>query len=129
MIPFERVALFEGPNLVELSSPLHFRNGRSAQFDSNEDDLTSLTGASQAGLLASAAAPLPSTRRRDPNQSFLDSLRGVGIASAEDQLAGASSLQGSPQGPDYVDYGAYTGKKGAFGWYSDHPVLLGYHRR
>ncbi|XP_045023364.1 uncharacterized protein LOC123467555 [Daphnia magna] len=25
-------------------------------------------------------------------------------------------------GSDYVDYGAYTGGNGAFGWYSDHPV-------
>jgi len=23
-----------------------------------------------------------------------------------------------------VDYGAYTGGYGAFGWYSDHPVVL-----
>merc|ERR1712154_506301 len=28
-------------------------------------------------------------------------------------------------GPDHVDYGAYTGGYGAFGWYTDHPVLLG----
>ena len=28
---------------------------------------------------------------------------------------------------DHVDYGAYTGGYGAFGWYSDHPVLLGAH--
>ena len=27
-------------------------------------------------------------------------------------------------GPDYVDYGAYTGGYGAFGWYTDHPVLV-----
>merc|ERR1719507_2298692 len=33
-------------------------------------------------------------------------------------------------GPDRVDYGAYTGGYGAFGWYTDHPVLLGPgHRR
>ncbi|KAI9552737.1 hypothetical protein GHT06_020617 [Daphnia sinensis] len=25
-------------------------------------------------------------------------------------------------GSDAVDYGAYTGSHGAFGWYSDHPV-------
>jgi hypothetical protein len=25
-------------------------------------------------------------------------------------------------GGRYVDYGAYTGNKGAFGWYTDHPV-------
>lgn len=31
----------------------------------------------------------------------------------------ASSSYG---GNDYVDYGAYTGGNGAFGWYSDHPV-------
>ena len=29
-------------------------------------------------------------------------------------------------GDDYVDYGAYTGKKGAFGWYTDHPVGKGH---
>ena len=28
-------------------------------------------------------------------------------------------------GPDHVDYGAYTGGNGAFGWYTDQPVLLG----
>ncbi|XP_071521447.1 uncharacterized protein [Panulirus ornatus] len=32
---------------------------------------------------------------------------------------------------DHVDYGAYTGGYGAFGWYSDHPVCVncgyGYH--
>ncbi|KAF2367369.1 hypothetical protein FHG87_001884 [Trinorchestia longiramus] len=27
---------------------------------------------------------------------------------------------------DHVDYGAYTGKHGAFGWYTDHPVLVQY---
>merc|ERR1711973_84624 len=26
--------------------------------------------------------------------------------------------------PDHVDYGAYTGNNGAFGWYTDHPVAL-----
>lgn len=32
-------------------------------------------------------------------------------------------------GNDHVDYGAYTGGYGAFGWYSDHPVCVncGYH--
>merc|ERR1711892_892713 len=30
-------------------------------------------------------------------------------------------------GPDHVDYGAYTGGYGAFGWYTDHPVLLSGH--
>merc|ERR1712025_926203 len=31
----------------------------------------------------------------------------------------------APDGPDHVDYGAYTGGYGAFGLYNDHPVLLG----
>ncbi|KAG7175775.1 uncharacterized protein LOC121855499 [Homarus americanus] len=34
-------------------------------------------------------------------------------------------------GNDHVDYGAYTGGYGAFGWYTDHPVCIncgyGYH--
>jgi len=38
---------------------------------------------------------------------------------------------GGGGGDDHVDYGAYTGSYGAFGWYSDHPVCLdcggGYH--
>merc|ERR1711970_1236273 len=33
----------------------------------------------------------------------------------------------APVGPDHVDYGAYTGGYGAFGWYTDHPVLLAGH--
>ena len=32
--------------------------------------------------------------------------------------------KGAYSGPDYVDYGAYTGGYGAFGWYTDHPVLV-----
>eukprot|EP00092_Neocalanus_flemingeri_P058764 GFUD01070119.1.p1 GENE.GFUD01070119.1~~GFUD01070119.1.p1 ORF type:complete len:107 (+),score=17.09 GFUD01070119.1:86-406(+) len=33
----------------------------------------------------------------------------------------------APAGPDHVDYGAYTGGYGAFGWYTDRPVLLAGH--
>ena len=39
----------------------------------------------------------------------------------------SSAYSAPPQGVDYVDYGAYTGKHGAFGWYSDHPVCLNCH--
>merc|ERR1711902_139785 len=45
--------------------------------------------------------------------------------------ASGSEAYGAPHsapahaGPDHVDYGAYTGGYGAFGWYTDHPVLLG----
>ena len=30
-------------------------------------------------------------------------------------------------GLEHVDYGAYTGGYGEFGWYTDHPVLLNGH--
>ena len=44
----------------------------------------------------------------------------------DSQTAGSSaySAPAGPAGPDHVDYGAYTGGYGAFGWYTDHPVLL-----
>merc|ERR1712043_113040 len=55
---------------------------------------------------------------------------------ADDRDDSAGSASGAPAygpphaaaphaGPDHVDYGAYTGGYGAFGWYTDHPVLLG----
>merc|ERR1711992_515936 len=46
-----------------------------------------------------------------------------------DAIASGSSIQSraTPQGPDYVDYGAYTGNHGSFGWYSDHPVGSDHH--
>merc|ERR1711872_619930 len=42
------------------------------------------------------------------------------------QDTSASNAYSAPAagGPDHVDYGAYTGGYGAFGWYTDHPVLL-----
>ncbi|CAL4123249.1 unnamed protein product [Meganyctiphanes norvegica] len=54
---------------------------------------------------------------------------------SEDLAQGASSTHekrdsgyggggGHGAGDDHVDYGAYTGSYGAFGWYSDHPVCL-----
>ncbi|CAB4058896.1 unnamed protein product [Lepeophtheirus salmonis] len=45
----------------------------------------------------------------------------------------ASSTYSKTNSPNYVDYGAYTGGYGSFGWYSDHPVVTsgfshnGYH--
>eukprot|EP00095_Tigriopus_kingsejongensis_P001978 maker-scaffold886_size84816-snap-gene-0.35 protein:Tk01978 transcript:maker-scaffold886_size84816-snap-gene-0.35-mRNA-1 annotation:"hypothetical protein DAPPUDRAFT_315173" len=78
--------------------------------------------------------PQPNGERRQaqaaaggPSESFINTIRRAGIALGDDQLEGASSLHAAPSGPDYVDYGAYTGKGGAFGWYTDHPVLT-YHR-
>jgi len=51
------------------------------------------------------------------------------IRQAEDAItAGSNNYAHGSHGPDYVDYGAYTGGNGAYGWYSDHPVGGGYHR-
>merc|ERR1719180_125260 len=52
-------------------------------------------------------------------------------AQPRDPQASGSNAYSAPAahaGPDHVDYGAYTGGYGAFGWYTDHPVLLtGHH--
>ena len=59
----------------------------------------------------------------------LDSFQ-LGPLRRDSEPAG-SNAYGAPHaapahaGPDHVDYGAYTGGYGAFGWYTDHPVLLG----
>merc|ERR1711910_254630 len=48
-------------------------------------------------------------------------------AQPRDAQASGSNAYSAPHasaGPDHVDYGAYTGGYGAFGWYTDHPVLL-----
>merc|ERR1711974_296776 len=47
-----------------------------------------------------------------------------------DAQASGSNAYSAPipnAGPDHVDYGAYTGGYGAFGWYNGHPVLLAGH--
>merc|ERR1711923_230303 len=48
-----------------------------------------------------------------------------GLARQARQVEEEDSYQVAHAGPDHVDYGAYTGGYGAFGWYTDHPVLLG----
>eukprot|EP00090_Calanus_glacialis_P046303 TRINITY_DN902_c0_g1_i2.p2 TRINITY_DN902_c0_g1~~TRINITY_DN902_c0_g1_i2.p2 ORF type:complete len:120 (-),score=32.11 TRINITY_DN902_c0_g1_i2:54-413(-) len=45
----------------------------------------------------------------------------------ETSASNSYSAPAAPAGPDHVDYGAYTGGYGAFGWYTDHPVLLAGH--
>ena len=46
---------------------------------------------------------------------------------SEDLAISEARIHHDDHGNDHVDYGAYTGNHGAFGWYSNHPV--GYHRR
>merc|ERR1712066_226763 len=49
---------------------------------------------------------------------------------AEGLIAAGSGPSPAIAGGDAVDYGAYTGGYGAFGWYSDHPNHEGIgHRR
>jgi hypothetical protein len=88
-----------------------------------------------------SSRPSPVAQRRDGGQhphggshqggvsgSFIDAIGAAGIPPAGDNLvSGSSAYAAPPQGVDYVDYGAYTGKHGAFGWYSDHPVCLNCH--
>jgi len=53
-----------------------------------------------------------------------------GIRAAEELIAAGSGPSPAIAGGDAVDYGAYTGGYGAFGWYSDHPNHEGIgHRR
>ena len=64
-----------------------------------------------------------------PYQQFAD-VRDDSAGSASDPPAYEPPTAAPHAGPDHVDYGAYTGGYGAFGWYTDHPVLLGPgHRR
>lgn len=68
----------------------------------------------------------PAQRRDDGIPAFTIPAE---IRQAEDAItAGSNNYAHGSHGPDYVDYGAYTGGYGAFGWYSDHPVGGGYHR-
>merc|ERR1712241_751385 len=54
-----------------------------------------------------------------------DDYRSGPFAPRDSQGAGSAPYGAPPAtGPDHVDYGAYTGGYGAFGWYTDHPVLL-----
>merc|ERR1712157_398209 len=85
--------------------------------------------------------PVLARQARQVQEEELDSYKSgpyapaVGGYGPVDRDDSASSASGTPYaaphgaaphaGPDHVDYGAYTGGYGAFGWYTDHPVLLG----
>ncbi|XP_069175857.1 uncharacterized protein [Procambarus clarkii] len=64
---------------------------------------------------------------RAPVEKGGDSSDGL-VADGSESYARQAGYVG---GNDHVDYGAYTGGYGAFGWYSDHPVCIncgyGYH--
>merc|ERR1711997_126306 len=70
--------------------------------------------------------------QQDPLASSSNAFRAphAAPASRRDSEGADSNAYAAPHaapahtGPDHVDYGAYTGGYGAFGWYTDHPVLL-----
>merc|ERR1711953_105720 len=68
---------------------------------------------------------------RQARQVEEDSFQLAPLSTRRDSEPAGSNAYGAPQaapahaGPDHVGYGAYTGGYGAFGWYTDHPVLLG----
>ena len=70
-------------------------------------------------------------RQLEDEDSYQIAPQPVPQAYPRDSEASGSEAYGAPHsapahaGPDHVDYGAYTGGYGAFGWYTDHPVLLG----
>merc|ERR1712012_648067 len=84
--------------------------------------------------LAGASIPvfrMPGLARQARQVEEEDSYQVAPYVPGQDSQASGSEAYGAPHsapahaGPDHVDYGAYTGGYGAFGWYTDHPVLLG----
>ena len=54
-------------------------------------------------------------------------LTNLPLPALSDRVDNAYAAPAGHAGRDHVDYGAYTGGYGAFGWYTDHPVLLNGH--
>jgi len=116
VIPIEDVEFMDNMQLPVYSMPqLHHRIRRQAPEEQ--------------AISANNGAPIyveQAQRRDDGIPAFSIPAE---IRQAEDAItAGSNNYAHGSHGPDYVDYGAYTGGYGAFGWYSDHPVG-GYHRR
>merc|ERR1719348_145136 len=111
VIPMEDVEFGQNMNFPVYRLPTLARQARAAQ-----EDLES------AGQDSFQIAPLPAQPRQF--NAYPGTRR-------EDSEAAGSSSYGAPPSKDHVDYGGYTGNYGAFGWYTDHPVLLasghGYH--
>nr|CAH0107383.1 unnamed protein product [Daphnia galeata] len=74
------------------------------------EDIEFLRGPAPYPAFAQQQQPLLRVRRATPN--------GDEFQGAASQPRASSGYGGN----DYVDYGAYTGGYGAFGWYTDHPV-------
>jgi len=122
IIPLDDVEFVDQPAYapsMQQSYPQMMYNHRVARQLSEEEPVYSSPISSR---------PQQVANRREGIPSFIDAIGAAGIPGAADNLAsGSSAYSAPPQGVDYVDYGAYTGKHGAFGWYSDHPVCLNCH--
>lgn len=118
VIPLEDVEFMENMELPVYSMPqMHHRVRRQAP------DEQQLSATNDGPFLLE-----PAQRRDDPHGIPAFTIPAE-IRQAEDAItAGSNNYAHGSHGPDYVDYGAYTGGYGAFGWYSDHPVGGGYHR-
>ncbi|XP_037079978.1 uncharacterized protein LOC119100889 [Pollicipes pollicipes] len=72
--------------------------------------------------------PLEQLQRLEPAPHVRVARQAVLPDAESEQLVAASDdrfvRQSEPSygGPDQVDYGAYTGGQGAFGWYAGYPV-------
>jgi len=113
VIPIEDVEFMENMELPVYSMPGLLHRARRQAPD-------------EPSLSPSEQSFAPAQRRDDGIPAFSIPAE---IRQAEDAItAGSNNYAHGSHGPDYVDYGAYTGGYGAFGWYSDHPVGGGYHR-
>ncbi|OXA41700.1 uncharacterized protein LOC110859982 [Folsomia candida] len=65
-------------------------------------------------VIYSPQGPPPPPQQYDPMVPSASSFK--------EPITAETGHGGHGHGHDYVDYGAYTGGWGAFGWYSDHPV-------
>merc|ERR1712038_2225441 len=112
VIPIEDVEFMENMELPVYSMPGLLHRARRQAPD-------------EPSLSPSEQSFAPAQRRDDGIPAFSIPAE---IGQAEDAItAGSNNYAHGSHGPNYVDYGAYTGGYGAFGWYSDHPVG-GYHR-
>merc|ERR1712127_436295 len=97
-----------------------FQSGQ-GQYAQSRDSVSELSLRTQSNRLQARKA-------QEEQDSFQSGPYEEGqYAQSRDSAQSSSNAYAAPAahaGPDHVDYGAYTGGYGAFGWYTDHPVLL-----
>merc|ERR1712127_1068120 len=127
VIPIEDVD-FEGSmgQLPVYRMPQLARQARMAQEE--QDSFQSVQGQYDQSMDPTQSRRLRKAQEeQDSFQSNPYEEQGQQYAQSRDSAQSSSNAYAAPAahaGPDHVDYGAYTGGYGAFGWYTDHPVLL-----